>query len=69
VWALASYQYNTAVKEYLAWIKKYYPEGSVSDWLNVAAYTQAQLLVNTLRRCGDELRGENVMRQAVSIRT
>ena len=35
---------------------------------NVYGYTNAQLLVHVLKRCGDDLTRENVMRQAASLR-
>ena len=61
------WQDDPALKAYLAWMKKYYPEGDPDDWGNVAAYGNAQVLVHVLKRCGDDLNRENVMRQAASI--
>ena len=54
--------------EYLAWLKKYYPEGDAKDGFNVWGYLMAQGLVHVLRQCGDDLTRENVMRQMTSIR-
>jgi len=56
-----------ALKDYLAWMKKYYPEGDPDDWGNVAGYNNAQVLVHVLKRSRDDLSRENVMRQAASI--
>jgi branched-chain amino acid transport system substrate-binding protein len=53
--------------EWLAWMKQYYPNGNVSEQLNVAGYTFAQLLVEVLRRCDGNFTRENVMRQATHL--
>ncbi|PWT76528.1 MAG: branched-chain amino acid ABC transporter substrate-binding protein [Proteobacteria bacterium] len=58
---------DVATRGWLAWMKKYYPEGDVADLFNVYAYTNAQLLIEVLRRCGDELTRDNVMKQAASL--
>jgi branched-chain amino acid transport system substrate-binding protein len=55
-------------KDWLAFMKKYYPEGSVEDAFNVYAYSVAQTLVHVLKQCGNDLSRENVMRQAASIK-
>ena len=59
---------DPAVKEYLAWAKRWYPEGDPVDWLNVIGYSSAQLMVDVLKRCGDELTRENLLRQATDIK-
>jgi branched-chain amino acid transport system substrate-binding protein len=56
------------MKTWLAWMKKYYPEGDVKDGLNVYGYAVAQTLVQALKQCGDELTQENVMRQAANLK-
>jgi ABC-type branched-subunit amino acid transport system substrate-binding protein len=53
---------DPAVKDYLAWAKRWYPEGDPMDWLNVLGYSSAQLMVHVLEQCGDDLSRENVMR-------
>jgi ABC-type branched-subunit amino acid transport system substrate-binding protein len=62
------WQTDPGFKEWLAWMKKYYPEGDTSDFYNVYAYSTAQTMVQVLRQCGDDLTRENVMRQATSIK-
>ena len=47
---------------------KYYPEGDKLDGLNVAAFVEAQLAVEILRRCGNTLTRENVMKQAANLK-
>jgi branched-chain amino acid transport system substrate-binding protein len=55
-------------KEYLAWFKKYYPEGDINDGFNVAGYVIAEGVVHVLKACGDDLSRENVMKQMSSIK-
>ena len=59
---------DPAMKEWRAFMKKYYPDGDLSDWYNVYAYAAAQTLVYVLKQCGDELTHENVMRHASNIK-
>jgi len=59
---------DPAFQEWLAWMKKYYPEGDVTDQLNVWGYLTAQVMVRILAQCGDDLTRENVMRQATSVK-
>ena len=60
-------QDTAAYKEWLAWMKKYYPSGNIADGLNVAGYVVSQAFVAVLKTCGDNLTRENVMKQAASI--
>ena len=55
-------------KEWLAWMRSYYPEGNVLDAANVNAYLVAQSFVQVLQQCGDDLSRDNIMRQAANIR-
>jgi len=59
---------DPAMKEWRAFMRKYYPEGDLNDWYNVYAYAAAQTLVQVLKQCGDELTRENVMAQATNLR-
>ena len=59
---------DPAMKDYLAWMKKYYAEGNPDDWGNVLGYTTAQLMVEVLKRCNDELSRDNVLHQATNIK-
>jgi ABC-type branched-subunit amino acid transport system substrate-binding protein len=59
---------DPAVRDYLAWAKRWYPEGDPMDWLNVLGYSSAQLMVHVLEQCGDDLTRENVMRRATDIK-
>jgi len=54
-------------KEWLAWMKKYYPSGSPSDPLIVDGYGRAQAMTALLKASGDNLTRENIMKQAAGI--
>jgi branched-chain amino acid transport system substrate-binding protein len=55
---------------YLAWItwmKKYYPQGDLSDVLNVLSYNFSETIVQVLKQAGDNLTRENIMKQALNL--
>ena len=53
--------------DWLAWMKKHYASGDVKDASNVYGYNVAQGLVEVLKKAGDNLTRENVMKQAASM--
>ena len=53
--------------DWLAWMKKYQPNGDIKDVNNVYGYTVAQGLVQVLKQAGDTLTHENIMKQAASL--
>jgi branched-chain amino acid transport system substrate-binding protein len=55
------------LKEWLAWMKKYYPAGNITDASNTYGYGVAYLMAAVLKACGDNLTRENVMKQAASL--
>jgi branched-chain amino acid transport system substrate-binding protein len=57
-----------ATNEWRAWMKKYYPEGNVTDAFNVVGHAMAETLTIILKACGDSLTRENFMRQAASMK-
>jgi branched-chain amino acid transport system substrate-binding protein len=59
---------DTGVRNYLAFIEKYYPGADITSGINTQGYIMAQVMVDVLRRSGDTLTRENVMRQAASIK-
>jgi branched-chain amino acid transport system substrate-binding protein len=54
--------------EWVAWMKKYYPEGALDDQANGYGYNVAILMTHVLKQCGNDLSRENIMRQAASIK-
>ena len=59
---------DAGLKKYLAFMEKYYPEGDKLNTVNTYGYSTAQLLVQVLKQCGDNLTRENVMKQAASLK-
>jgi branched-chain amino acid transport system substrate-binding protein len=59
---------DPALKAYKAWFEKYYPEGDIKDAFNVAGYVIGEGVVEVLKRCGNDLSRENVMKQMASIK-
>jgi branched-chain amino acid transport system substrate-binding protein len=59
---------DPALKEWLAFMDKYYPEGDKSSRNTVFGYLVAQTLVAVLKQSGDNLTRENVMKQAASLK-
>jgi ABC-type branched-subunit amino acid transport system substrate-binding protein len=53
---------------WMAFMERYYPEGNKESGNNVAGYVAAQVLVQVLRQCGDDLTRENVMKHAANLR-
>ncbi len=54
--------------DWVAWMKKYYPEGAMDDQANAYAYNVAILVAHTLKQCGNDLSRENIMRQAANLK-
>jgi branched-chain amino acid transport system substrate-binding protein len=67
---VADTQWNNdpGMKEFLAFLDKDFPEGNKLDGLIVTGYGVAQTLVEVLKKCGDNLTRENVMKQAASLK-
>ncbi|WP_025038469.1 ABC transporter substrate-binding protein [Bradyrhizobium sp. DOA9] len=58
---------DPGMKDFYAFMDKYYPAGDKSSKSNAYAYTVAQTLVHVLKQCGDDLTRANVMKQAASM--
>ena len=59
---------DPAYKEWLEWMKKYYPDGNLHDLFNVFGYSVAQTMVQVIKQCGDDLTRENIMKQAANLK-
>ena len=66
-WLSPRAQNDPAVREFLDWMKKYNSQASLRDQDNVAGYERAQVLVEVLKKCGDNLTRTNVMKQALNL--
>jgi branched-chain amino acid transport system substrate-binding protein len=58
---------DAGMKEWLAFMDKYHPDGDRTSSYTVYGYTAAQTLVQVLRQCGDDLTRANVMKQAANL--
>jgi len=59
---------DEGMRKFMAFIDKYMPGANVSDVNLVFGFAAAQTMVEVLRKCGDDLTRENVMKQAASLK-
>lgn len=57
---------NEEMKAWNAWMDKYMPGANKADINHISGYASTHLMVETLRRCGDDLTRVNLMKQAAS---
>jgi ABC-type branched-subunit amino acid transport system substrate-binding protein len=58
---------DPGIKNFDAFLAKYFPEGNREDLFLMTGYNVAQTMVHVLKKCGDDLTRANVMKQAASI--
>jgi branched-chain amino acid transport system substrate-binding protein len=58
---------DPALRDWLAWMKKYQPNASTGDLFNVQGYTVAQIMARVLENCKDDLSRDNIIKQATSL--
>jgi branched-chain amino acid transport system substrate-binding protein len=58
---------DQGMKEFRAFMTKYYPEGNQEDGTTVFGYGAAKTFAQVLRQCGDVLTRENIMKQMTSL--
>ena len=59
---------DPGMKKFLDFLAKYYPDANKLDGSVVYGYGAAQTMVKVLKKCGDNLTRENVMKQAASLK-
>ena len=59
---------DPAMKEWKAFMAKYYPEGNLQDAFNVYGVLVSQTLAHVLKQCGNDLSRANIMKQAANIK-
>ena len=59
---------DKAMQEWVAFMKKYYPEGALDDQSNGYGYNVAILMTHVLKQCGNDLSRENIIRQAANLK-
>ena len=58
---------DAGVKEWREFMTRYYPGGDQTNNINVIAYVLAQTLEQVLKKCGDNLTHDNIMRTATTL--
>ncbi len=58
---------DPGIKNFDAFLSKYFPEGNREDLSIMTAYNVSQTMVYVLKKCGDDLTRANIMRQAANI--
>ena len=63
-------QWNNSpdMKDWTAFMDKYIPDGDRSDANHIYGYSAARTMVEVLKQCGDDLTGENIMKQAAALK-
>ncbi|WP_249159438.1 ABC transporter substrate-binding protein [Bradyrhizobium jicamae] len=64
----ATWKDDPAIRDWLTFMDKYYPDGDRDDSYAIFGYAAAETLVQVLTQCGDDLSRENIMRQAQSLK-
>jgi branched-chain amino acid transport system substrate-binding protein len=58
---------DAGMNEWRAFMAKYIPDGDMTDANNSFAYGVSQVMVQTLKQCGNDLSRENIMRQTTNL--
>jgi branched-chain amino acid transport system substrate-binding protein len=59
---------DAGMKQWRAFMAQYYPSGDVKDVGNVSAFGFAFTMMAVLKKCGNDLSRENLMKQATNLR-
>jgi branched-chain amino acid transport system substrate-binding protein len=59
---------DEGIAAYKEFLRKYVPTVNPNDLLAIGAYNEAQTIVEVLKRCGDDLTRENLMRQVTNLK-
>jgi branched-chain amino acid transport system substrate-binding protein len=55
-------------KEWLAWMKKYYPTGDINNFGNALTYSANAAIAHVLKAAGNDLSRENILKQVTSLK-
>jgi ABC-type branched-subunit amino acid transport system substrate-binding protein len=58
---------DAAYRQWLGFMKKYYPEGDTTEQLNLVGYSMGFLMTEVLRRCGDDITPGRILKEATSL--
>jgi branched-chain amino acid transport system substrate-binding protein len=56
------------MKDWRAFMAKYYPDGDVKDAGNVVGYGVTHTMIRVLKQCGNDLSRENMLKQATNLK-
>ena len=59
---------DAGYKDWLGFMKAYYPEGDTTEQLNLVGYSMGFLMAEVLRRCGDDITGARILKEATSLK-
>nr|WP_294506669.1 ABC transporter substrate-binding protein [uncultured Rhodopila sp.] len=59
---------DAGMREWRAFMAKYYPDGDLKDGGNVAGFAFTHAMLTVLKACGEDFSRENMMKQATSLR-
>ena len=59
---------DTGIKDFLAWMKKYQPNANTGDLFNAQGYTVAQVMVEVLKNCKDDVSRDNIIKQSTNLK-
>jgi ABC-type branched-subunit amino acid transport system substrate-binding protein len=59
---------DKAIRDWSAFMDKYYPDGDKDDGYALYGYAAAETLAQVLAQCGDDLSRENIMKQAAALK-
>ena len=63
-----SWHNDADYKEWLAWMKKYYPNGDVDNFGNALTYSANAAIAQVLKAAGNDLSRENILKQVTSLK-
>ena len=58
---------DPGMKEWRAFMKRWYPKGNIANQFNLYGFSVAQTMEHVLKNAGDNLTRENIMKEAASI--
>ncbi|WP_342726328.1 ABC transporter substrate-binding protein [Bradyrhizobium sp. B097] len=64
----AAWAEDAPIREWIAFMERYYPEGDKTNSLNVYGYLAAQTVVQVLRNCGEDISRVNIMKEAANLK-
>ncbi len=64
----SSWHNDADYKEYVAWMKKYYPNGDINNSSNASVLASSTAIAHVLRSAGNDLSRENILKQMTQLK-